>query len=94
MSHVTLLDGGIGHLLKAKGVERLVSDLKYEDLFVGGALANDLAPEPVAEGHREYIAAGERQQECVSPYLCSLLARLLALDDGDAYRIPAGMVKA
>ncbi|EFN59570.1 hypothetical protein CHLNCDRAFT_132909 [Chlorella variabilis] len=37
MGAVTLLDGGIGHLLKAKGVERLVPGLEYEQLFLAGA---------------------------------------------------------
>ena len=53
-----LLDGGIGHLLKSKGVDQLVPGLKYDQLFLAGALANDLAPEAVAAVHREYIAAG------------------------------------
>jgi methionine synthase I (cobalamin-dependent) len=53
-----LLDGGIGHLLKAKGVDRLVPGLKYEELFLAGALANALAPDAVAAVHGEYVDAG------------------------------------
>ena len=53
-----LLDGGTGHLLKAQGVERLVPGLQYDQLFLAGALANDLAPEAVLGVHRAYIAAG------------------------------------
>ena len=53
-----LLDGGIGHLLKGKGLEQLVPGLKYDELFLAGALANSLAPEAVTAVHREYIAAG------------------------------------
>lgn len=73
MGAVTLLDGGIGHLLKAKGVERLVPGLEYEQLFLAGALANDLAPEAVSEVHRENIAAGAPPPvapACVMPPLC------------------------
>ncbi|KAL4427472.1 hypothetical protein ABPG77_000761 [Micractinium sp. CCAP 211/92] len=53
-----LLDGGIGHLLKAKGIERLVPGLAYDQLFLAGALANGLDPDAVKEVHAEYIAAG------------------------------------
>lgn len=53
-----LLDGGIGHLLKAKDIDRLVPGLKYEELFLAGALANVLAPDAVAAVHREYVEAG------------------------------------
>lgn len=55
---VLLLDGGIGHLLKAKEVEKLVPGLAYDQLFLAGALANCLAPDAVKEVHAEYIAAG------------------------------------
>ncbi|KAL4447443.1 hypothetical protein ABPG75_004662 [Micractinium tetrahymenae] len=53
-----LLDGGIGHLLKAKGVEKLVPGLAYDQRFLAGALANDLEPDAVKEVHAAYIAAG------------------------------------
>lgn len=101
-----LLDGGIGHLLKERGVQvgctcrisygcaggrlrrrrpedgpacsvgctlllagrdplcptlvqDLVPGLKYDEMFLAGALANELAPEAVLGVHREYIHAGE-----------------------------------
>lgn len=53
-----VLDGGIGHLLKAKGVEELVPGLPFDQLFLAGALANQLAPDVVAGVHSAYIAAG------------------------------------
>ncbi|PRW60619.1 homocysteine S-methyltransferase isoform A [Chlorella sorokiniana] len=55
---VLLLDGGIGHLLKERGVQDLVPGLEYDELFLAGALANELAPEAVLGVHREYIHAG------------------------------------
>ena len=60
-----LLDGGIGHLLKSKGVEQLVPGLKYDELFLAGALANAWAPEAVTAAHREYIAAGGCPAVCL-----------------------------
>lgn len=33
-----LLDGGMGHLLKSKGVERLLPQLAYDELFLAGKL--------------------------------------------------------
>lgn len=53
-----VLDGGTGHLLKARGVENLVQNLRYDQLFLAGSLANLQWPEVVQEVHREYIAAG------------------------------------
>lgn len=66
-----LLDGGIGHLLKAKGVETLVPGLAYDQLFLAGALANDLAPDAVQEVHAAFIAAGGRGgAACMQPAAC------------------------
>lgn len=66
-----LLDGGIGHLLKAKGVETLVPGLAYDQLFLAGALANDLAPDAVQEVHAAFIAAGGRGgAACLQPAAC------------------------
>ena len=53
-----VLDGGMGHLLKAKGVGRLCKDLEFEELFAATALANEHLPELVQEVHAQYIDAG------------------------------------
>lgn len=55
---VLLLDGGMGHLLKSKGVEQLLPGLKFDELFLAGTLANVQRPELVMTAHREYIDAG------------------------------------
>lgn len=57
---VLLLDGGLGHLLKSKGVETVCSEenLAFDDLFIAGTIANELRPDIVADAHREYIQAG------------------------------------
>ncbi|GAB4816181.1 hypothetical protein N2152v2_003227 [Parachlorella kessleri] len=55
---VLVLDGGTGHLLKAKGIEQLVPGLAYDQLFLAGTLANIHQPELVKEVHREYVVAG------------------------------------
>ena len=55
---IVLLDGAIGHELKAKGIDQLCSDLGYHDLFAAGSLANEIKPELVESIHREYIHAG------------------------------------
>ena len=53
-----LLDGAIGHELKAKGIDQLCSDLGYHDLFAAGSLANEIKPDLVESIHRDYINAG------------------------------------
>lgn len=55
---IVLLDGAIGHELKAKGVDQLCSELGYHDLFAAGSLANEIKPELVESIHRDYINAG------------------------------------
>ena len=46
---VTVLDGGLGHMLKARG---------EGCTFLAGALANAQKPEAVREAHKEFIDAG------------------------------------
>lgn len=53
-----VLDGGMGHLLKAKGVRRLCKNLEFEELFAATAMANEHLPELVQEVHAQYIDAG------------------------------------
>lgn len=55
---IILLDGGIGHLLKSRGVEQLAEKLNYDQLFAAGGLANDICPEIVQDVHRDYVNAG------------------------------------
>ena len=57
-SQLLILDGGIGHLLKSKGVQQLCDGLKYDELFAAGSLANILRPELVREVHEQYIRSG------------------------------------
>jgi len=58
MNPVTVLDGGVGHLLKSRGIQTLCPDLAFDDLFVAGSVANVKRPELVEQVHREYIEAG------------------------------------
>lgn len=53
-----LLDGGLGHLLKEKGLR--IPGLPYDQQFLAGVLANEAAPDAVKAAHAEYIAAGCR----------------------------------
>lgn len=58
---ITILDGGTGHVLKSnKAIDTLCLDkqLKYEELFAAGSIANELCPDIVAQVHADYIAAG------------------------------------
>ena len=55
---LTVLDGGVGHLLKGRGIQTLCPDLAFDDLFVAGSVANVKRPEIVEQVHREYIQAG------------------------------------
>lgn len=58
VAEITILDGGIGHLFKSKGVEQLCEGLAYDELFAAGSLANVLRPELVREVHEQYVQAG------------------------------------
>ncbi|KAK9829908.1 hypothetical protein WJX72_008602 [[Myrmecia] bisecta] len=55
-STLTLLDGGMGHLLKQRGVTE--PGVTSEKFFLAGALANLSNPGVIKQAHREYIAAG------------------------------------
>lgn len=56
MSSLLVLDGGMGHLLKAEGLR--IPGLPYEQQFLAGVLANEAAPDTVNAAHAAYIAAG------------------------------------
>lgn len=49
-----LLDGGIGHLLKSKGLDSFSETLAYDELFAAGSLANILRPDIVRKVHQDY----------------------------------------
>jgi methionine synthase I (cobalamin-dependent) len=57
-TRVLLLDGGLGHLLKSQGVERLIPGVQDDQLYLATALANERMPETVAAAHRQFVAAG------------------------------------
>ncbi len=57
MAPITLLDGGLGHLLKSKGVDDLAPGLAYEKLFLATTLAVAEAPHLVQEAHQVGRAA-------------------------------------
>jgi methionine synthase I (cobalamin-dependent) len=53
---VTVLDGGMGHLIKQWGVK--IHGLAHEQQFLAGLLANEADPGTVIKGHSAYIQAG------------------------------------
>jgi methionine synthase I (cobalamin-dependent) len=55
-SRVTVLDGGMGHLIKQWGV--VIPGLAYDQQFLAGCLACQEAPDTVVRAHRAYIEAG------------------------------------
>ena len=52
-----VLDGGMGHLLRRKGVE-IAGEIGSMQRFLGVALANTERPEIVREAHIDYLEAG------------------------------------
>lgn len=58
-SELLVLDGGMGHLLRRKGVE-IKGAIGSVERFLGVALANTEQPELVREAHEEYLQAGAR----------------------------------
>ena len=57
MSKITILDGGMGHLLRRHGVE-IKGKIGSMQRFLGVALANEESPDLVRGCHTEYIDAG------------------------------------
>jgi hypothetical protein len=55
-THITVLDGGVGHLIKQWGV--VIPDLPYDQQFLAGCLALKAAPETVLRAHAAYIDCG------------------------------------
>lgn len=53
---VTVLDGGMGHLIKQWGV--VIPGLPYDQQFLAGCLAVEAAPDMVIRAHSAYIDAG------------------------------------
>jgi methionine synthase I (cobalamin-dependent) len=51
-----LLDGGLGHLLKAVGL--IVEHLSYDQQFLASAIANVDRPDLVVDCHSQYLTAG------------------------------------
>lgn len=56
-SKITILDGGMGHLLRRRGVE-IKGEIGTMQRFLGVALANVNQPELVRDCHLEYLDAG------------------------------------
>ena len=55
---VTILDGGMGHLLRRLGVQ-IEGKVGTVERFLGVALANVQNPECVVSAHEQYINAGK-----------------------------------
>lgn len=55
---LTILDGGMGHLLKEWGVS--LPGFPIEQQFLAGVVANETQPEIVQRAHGAYIGAGAR----------------------------------
>lgn len=55
---LTILDGGIGHLLKQRNVRTRIADTDFASSFLVAAFANIDAPDAVRDIHRDYIDAG------------------------------------
>jgi len=56
---ITILDGGMGHLLRRKGIE-VKGEIGSIERFLGVAMANLEKPDLVKEAHEDYIKAGSR----------------------------------
>ena len=54
---VSILDGGMGHLLRRNGVE-ITGEVGSQERFLGVALVNRDDPELVKKCHAEFINAG------------------------------------
>lgn len=52
-----ILDGGLGHYLKDKGIHE-IKNLRFDQLSIAGALANLERPELVLQAHNDFIEAG------------------------------------
>lgn len=58
-SKITVLDGGMGHLLKGKGIKVAALDGKqFDKYFLVGCYANVEQPEVVQSLHKQFIEAG------------------------------------
>ena len=55
---VTLLDGGVGHLLKERGVKTRITGTPLEQSFLSSAYANEDDAGAVLAVHRDYVNAG------------------------------------
>ena len=59
MADITIMDGGMGHLLRRNGVE-IKGVIGSLERFLGVALANKEKPGLVRDAHIEYLRAGAR----------------------------------
>lgn len=58
-SKVTILDGGMGHLLKSKNLKiAALQGQQHDKYFLNGAYANVEQPDIVASLHKDFITAG------------------------------------
>ena len=55
---VTILDGGIGHLLKERGAQTRLAGTALEQSFLTAAYANEDDSDAVLVVHRDYLNAG------------------------------------
>lgn len=53
---LTILDGGMGHLLKQWGLK--VPGLPDDQQFLAGVLSNETSPQQITAAHKAYISAG------------------------------------
>eukprot|EP00930_Biecheleria_cincta_P018650 TRINITY_DN1444_c0_g1_i1.p1 TRINITY_DN1444_c0_g1~~TRINITY_DN1444_c0_g1_i1.p1 ORF type:complete len:332 (+),score=43.03 TRINITY_DN1444_c0_g1_i1:94-996(+) len=67
-SDIIILDGGMGHLLRRKGIE-VKGELGSSERFLGVAMANIEQPSIVQEAHEEYLKAGA-QVITTNSYAC------------------------
>ena len=56
--NLTILDGGIGHLLKERGVQTRVASTPLCQSFLTSAYANEDDDDAVMAVHRDYLHAG------------------------------------
>ena len=79
-----IMDGGMGHLLKDRGIR--IPGLAIDQQFLAGALANLEHPEQVKAIHREYLEAGSRlvttNNFVATPYYMKKVGR-----DDEMYRL-------
>jgi S-methylmethionine-dependent homocysteine/selenocysteine methylase len=78
-SGMTVMDGGMGHLLRQKGIE-IKGAIGSTERFLGVAMANIDQPELVREAHEDFLKAGA-QVIITNSYAC--IPRVIKGDDSE-----------